>query len=392
MRAWLLTCALGGVFSLGLLPTASAQPLTLTLEGWGQTYRPAALANFEARAHEYPWLVAETQVWSGLSTQEDGVAGDVVVLAAHAREPSGHLEGRAGRFVLTTGAVRPVHIDGGLVRVQNDWGSALEVFGGVPVLPRFSARAYDWLVGARLSQRVWRAALGASYVHRRDRGVEVDEELGLDAVLYAVRNVDLSGRFSYDLVSRGMSELAATASIGPSERRVELFTSLRNASLILPATSLFSVLSDAVSVQAGASGRYRLAPRLRVGGLAAYRGSGELRGVRLRADATLWLDDEGKGAIDGAITRDGVEGARWTGLRLLIYRDLIEALRLMAELELVRADSDEKGRLWPWGRLSSRYAFLEHFQLSVGAEGSSSPQFVRLFQALVRVAYVGGFL
>jgi hypothetical protein len=74
-----------------------------------------------------------------------------------------------------------------------------------------------------------------------------------------------------------------------------------------------------------------------------------------------------------------------------VYRDVIEALRLMAELELVRADDEGSGaHLWPWGRLSGRYVLFEHWQVSVGAEGSASPQFVRLFQALVRLAYVGG--
>lgn len=373
-------------------PCSRAQPLTLTLEGWGQTYRPAALANFEARFHDHPWIRAETQVWTGQTPRADGVSGDVVVLAAYVREPSGHLEARGGRFVLTTGAVRPVHLDGASVRVQSHGGTALEAFGGVPVIPRFAERAFDWLLGTRLSQRFGRwGALGASYLERRKRGVEVDEEVGADAVLYPARRVDLSARWSYDLVSRGMSELQASGSFGGVERRGEVFVSVRNASLLLPATSLFSVLSDANSVQAGTSGRLRVAPRLRLDGLVAYRGIGDQHGVRVRVDATLWLDDEGKGALEGAITRDGVAGQAWTGLRALAYRDVIEELRVMAEIELVRADEDRgRGRLWPWGRLSSRYTLFERFQLSVGAEGSASPQFVRLFQALVRVAYVGG--
>lgn len=387
---WILLAHMLRVLCAG--GVAQAQPYTFSVEGWGQSYRPATLGNVEARAHEYPWLTAEAQVWTGLHPAAEGGSGDVVVLAAHAREPTGHLEGRAGRFVLTTGAVRPVHLDGGSVSVRGDSGTALELFGGVPVLQRFASRSYDWLLGTRLSQRLASVGvLGASLVERRDRGVEVDQELGADAVIYPARNLDMSARFSYDLVSGGVSETHASASLGSVERRIELFTNLRNASLIIPATSLFSVLSDAVSVQAGVSGRYRVAPRLRVAGVAAYRGVGELHGVRLRLDAALWLDDAGASALEGSVTRDGVEGQRWSGVRGLLYRDLMEHVRLMAELELVRADeSHGRGQLWPWGRLSGRYSFREHFQLSVGAEGSASPQFVQLFQALVRVAYVGG--
>jgi hypothetical protein len=388
LRPTLVCAVLGAALPL-LSVLARAQPTTLTLEGWGQTYRPAALANFEARAREYPWVQFEAQVWTGQIPRVDGATADLVVMAARFHEPTGHLDARIGRFVLSCGAVRPVHIDGGSVRVAGTWGTSLEGFAGVPVLPRFAMRSYDWLVGGRLGQRIgdW-AAFGASFVERRQYGARIDQEVGADLAAYPMRKLTFSGRFSYDLVSRGVSEVQANGSYGDVDRRIELFASARSAALILPATSLFSVLSDAVSVQAGASGRYRVAPRLRLGALAGYRAQGDLRGVRARAEATLWLDDEGASAIEGAITRDGVAGQHWTGLRALFYRDLIEHVRLMAELELVRSDHDRgQGRWWPWGRISGRYVFLEDFSVSVGAEGSASPQFVRLFQGLVRLAY-----
>jgi hypothetical protein len=230
--------------------------------------------------------------------------------------------------------------------------------------------------------------LGTSFVERRQYGARIDQEVGADATAYPMRKLTLSGRFSYDLVSRGVSEVQANGAYGDVDQRIELFASVRSATLILPATSLFTVLSDAVSVQAGVSGRYRVAPRLRLGALAGYRGQGDQHGLRARAEATLWLDDEGTSAIEGALTRDGVAGQRWTGFRALMYRDLLEQVRVMAELELVRSDRDQgQGQLWPWGRISGRYVFLEDFSVSVGAEGSASPQFVRLFQALVRLAY-----
>ena len=69
-------------------------------------------------------------------------------------------------------------------------------------------------------------------------------------------------------------------------------------------------------------------------------------------------------------------------------RELFENLRLLGELELVVADHPVgKGNLWPWGRLSARYTVRERWLFAAGAEGSSSPQFSRLFQALVRVGY-----
>ena len=90
----------------------------------------------------------EGLVWAGT---KPGVTGDVLVLALHLREPHGYGDVRVGRFVVATGAIFPVQIDGAEVMTRMPWGSSLEAFGGAPVVPRFGARAYDWLAGARLA-------------------------------------------------------------------------------------------------------------------------------------------------------------------------------------------------------------------------------------------------
>jgi hypothetical protein len=385
------------VFSTALPCLASkvrAQSYGGRVEGWGQTYRPAGLVSLEARAHAYPWLSAETQVWAGRSPFATQGNGDVLVLAVRAQDPTGHGDARAGRFVLTTGAVRPVHLDGAHLRGRLQVDTMLEAFGGVPVKADFAPRAYDWLAGGRLSQRLGEyGTLGASYVERRDHGREIDEELGTDLVIYLRSWLSLSGRSSYDLVSRGLSEINVTTSLGHVERRIELFGVSRNPSLVLPATSLFSVLSNTHSSEVGTSGRMLVAPRLRVEGLAAYRRAAQENGAHLQGSATLWLDDEHASAVEGVVTRDGVGDSAWFGLRALFYRDVLEGLRVASELELVRPDhSDGKGKVWPWGRLSARYTLLEHWRISAGIEGSSSPALQRLCQALVSLSYAAGTL
>jgi hypothetical protein len=366
-----------------------AQNFRSSVETWGQTYRPAGLMNLEARSVLYPWVRAETQVWTGRPATQDDPTGDVVVLALQAREPLGRLALHAGRFVLSTGAVRPVHLDGAHVVAQTLGGTSAEVFSGVPVVPRFGRRSYDWLVGGRVAQRFGSfGVLGASYVERRDRGRETSEALGGDLALYLLRRLSMSARASYDLVSRDVAEVAATGALGSIERRLELYGTLRNAALLLPSTSLFSVLSDAPSVQTGANVRVRVAPRLSLDSLLGYRAQGDRHGVRAMLGGTLWLADDASSSLEGRLTRDGVQSARWTGLRTLLVRALRPDLRLMAELELVIPDrSAGRGSVWPWGRLSARYTLRERWHFSAGAEGSSSPQFVRLFQALMRVAY-----
>lgn len=382
-----LVCLLCG-WSTG----AAAQRYGGRIEGWGQTYQPAGLLSMEARAHAYPWLTAETQVWTGSSPLAPQGNADVLVLSMRARDPTGHGDVHAGRFVLSTGAVRPVHLDGAHLRGRLEAGTMLEGFAGVPVAPAFARRAYDWLAGGRLSQRLgeWGTA-GVSYVERRDRGREIDEELGADLVLYLAPWLSLAGRTSYDLVSRGLSELNVTASAGEVERRLELFGILRDPSLLLPATSLFSVLSNTPSLQTGASGRLLLAPRLRVEALAAVRAAGGELGPHLELTGTLWLDDERGSAIEGTLTRDGVADSAWTGLRALFYRDVLVGLRLSSEVELVRPDEPLGGSsLWPWGRLAARYEVRPRWQLAAGIEGSASPTFTRLVQGLLRLSYEGG--
>ncbi len=369
--------------------TAEAQAFRTSAAAWGQTYRPAGLVNVEGRVYDYPWIRAEAQVWAGVSPHPEDGDADVVILSVDAAEPSGHARLRAGRFVLATGAVRPVHLDGGYVQGRIDAGTALEVFGGVPVRPRFAARAYDWLAGARLSQRILEiATVGVSYLERREAGREIDEEVGADVVIYPLADLTLSARSSFDLVSRGLSEVNISTAWGGIDRRIEPFFIIRNPSLMLPATSLFSVLSDAPSTQAGTSARLRVAPRLRLDAIAAYRGASDAHGARVALGGQLWLDDEGAGALEGRVTRDGVAGAKWTGLATRVYRDVLADLRLTGELEIVLPDEARNdGALWPWGRLSARYSVGEHWRFSAGAEGSASPQFQRLFQALVRVSY-----
>ncbi len=122
-----------------------------------------------------PGSSAEALVWTGDRGGAAAVTGDVLVLTVRLREPHGYVEARAGRFVLATGAVHPVQIDGAHVIARAPWGSTVETFGGLPVVPRFGARSYDWLAGGRVAQTVAersraRRLLRAAARGRRDLG------------------------------------------------------------------------------------------------------------------------------------------------------------------------------------------------------------------------------
>jgi len=145
--------------------TARADPLVLRGDALATT-SPTGLIALQGEDRMRPWADAEGLVWAGA---KPSVTGDVLVLTLRLRDPKGHAEVRGGRFVLATGAIRPVQIDGAEVTLRAPWGSAIESFGGAPVVPRFGARPYDWLAGGRVSQKLGtKAILGVSYIQRRE--------------------------------------------------------------------------------------------------------------------------------------------------------------------------------------------------------------------------------
>ena len=96
-------------------------------------------------------------------TQERPVA-DVLVLTVRLREPHGLGELRGGRFVFSTGAIRPVQIDGVSGIARSPWGTTVEAVTGIPVLPQSVPRATEWMGGGRIAQGVASRAHGRNLV------------------------------------------------------------------------------------------------------------------------------------------------------------------------------------------------------------------------------------
>ena len=310
--------ALGVASVLGLPSRADADPLRLRGDALAETQgtsSPTGLVVLQGEDSMRPWINVEGLVWAGWAGTPSAT-GDVLTLAVHLREPHGYAEARAGRFVLATGAVHPVQIDGAHVIARAPWGSTVETFGGVPVVPRFGARDYDWLVGGRVAETIAKAAtLGVSYVQRREDGEISNEELGADLAVAPARWCDLAAFGAYDLTSPGIAEARASAAVRSGDWRFELFGSQLSPGRLLPATSLFSVLGDMPSQPLGGTIRWRAAPRLDL--LASGAGQDVATGLGgngwLRA--TLRLDDRGNGSLGLEVRRVDVPGAQWTGVR-----------------------------------------------------------------------------
>ena len=377
---------------MGLAPRAAADPLRLRADALAETQgssSPTGLVVLQGEDAMRPWISAEGLVWAGATPS---VTGDVLVLSVRLREPHGYAEARAGRCVLATGAVHPVQIDGAQVIARAPWGSTVEAFGGLPVVPRFGARSYDWLVGSRVAQTIPNAGtLGISYVQRREDGEISNEELGADLAVAPTRWFDFAAFGAYDVTSPGLAEARASAAVRWTDWRVELFGSQMSPGRLLPATSLFSVLGDLASQTLGATVRWRAAPRLDVLASGAGQdvaggpgGNGWLR-------ATLRLDAQSNGSLGLEVRRVDVPGSQWSGVRAIAALPLGKGFRYSNEIEIVVPDHpDGRGAAWPWGLSALSWRSRDGWEVAGALEASSTPQQRYEADALLRLTVALG--
>jgi hypothetical protein len=354
---------------------AHADPLRLRGDAIAQTQgtsSPTGLLVLQGSEAAKPWLSVEGLVWTGAKPTW---TGDVLVLMVRLREPHGYAELHAGRFLVSTGAVRPVQIDGVDVVGRAPWGGAIEAFGGLPVAPRFGARAYDWIVGGRVSQTVEsKATLGVSFVERREYGEISDEELGGDLALALARWLDIAAFAGFDLVDPGITEARASAAARAGDWRVEVFASQLSPGRLLPATSLFSVLGDLPSQTAGATVRWRAAPRLDLLASGAGQDIGGVFGGNGWVRASLKLDDRGDGSLGAEVRRVDLPGARWTGARFVAALPIARGLRYSSEIEIVAADDPRgRGKAWPWWLSALSWRAHYGWEIAAGVEAFASP-------------------
>jgi hypothetical protein len=375
-----------------LAAEAHADPIRLRADALAQTEgsaSPAGLVVLQGRDAMRPWLDTEALVWAGAKPSG---TGDVLVLMVRLREPHGYGEVRLGRFVVATGAVHPLQIDGAHAIGRCPGGCVFEAFGGAPVVPRFAARSYDWVVGGRVAQTIASAAtFGISYVQRREDGEIANAEVGADLALAPARWLDLAAFGSYDVVDPGLAEARASIAARWDAFRVEIFASELAPGRLLPATSLFSVLGDLPSQTIGTTLRWRAAPRLDLlasgagqdvgGGLG---GNGWIRG-------SLKLDDRGDGTLGLELRRVDVPGARWSGVRAIGSLPLGHGFRHSFEIEAVVPDVPSgQGVVWPWGLSALSWRSRSGWELAAAIEASSSPRHRYEANALARVSCAWG--
>jgi hypothetical protein len=346
---------------------------------------PTGLVILQGQDKKYPWLDAEALVWAGARTDP---TADVLVLTLKLRAPRGWGDLRLGRFVFSTGAIRPLALDGVAATARAPWGLSGEVFAGVPVVPRFAISTHDQAAGGRLAQRIAsRATVGVSYTEQRARGVLSERELGADLALVPAPLLDIAARGAYDLVSPGIVDGNISGATRFGHFRVELFGTHRSPSRLLPATSLFSVLGDFPSQVLGGAVRWEAAPRLDV----MLTGGGQDIGGELGGYATLRgtlrLDEDGLGRVGLEVRRQDVPHSQWSGVRATVSEPLGDHWRVSSELEVAAADaSSDRGAAWPWGLVALGWRSRKGWEASAALEAGSTPRYRFEMNGLLRVS------
>jgi len=370
---------------------ARAEPLRLRGDALVQSNTPSPVGLLVLRGEDRlrPWIDAETVAWLGV-TDQPSATGDVLSLSVRARDLASGSEVRAGRMLVGTGAIRPLHLDGLRALGRFSGGTSAEVFGGVPVVRRFGYRDFDFATGGRLAQAFGdRATLGVSYLHRRKDGTLADEEVGADAAFTPERWFTAAARWAFDLTNPGTADALGSISMQNADLRGEVFATHRSAGRLLPATSLFSMLGDYAATTVGATGRYRMFPRLDV----VATGSGQVQdgaaGGQGLVRTTLALDDEWAGTLGIEARRVHFGTARWTGVRTTFTKPLGASFRVGAELELVVPDRPNgRGSVWPWALGAIGWRPARAWDVAVALEASRGPEYDAALATLLRATYV----
>ena len=375
--------------------SASAQyRLRADAYAFGTAPSPVGLLVFSGQAKPTDWADAEAVVWMGTGYQapDSQTKGDVLVANIRLREPHGWGELRLGRMLVTAGAIRPVQLDGVNAFGRIPHGPTLQVFGGVPVMPGFTAQEYDWAAGGRMAYRVAEfASAGVSYLQRRGQGRIAFEELGFDATTTPVRWLDAAGEVAVDLLHQDVSSARGSVAARFGPLRLEGFAVHRRPSHLLPATSLFAAIGDVPSTQGGLTASFRPAPRLDINAIGSADYIGGDFGGRASLHAILRLDDRGDGALGFELRRQWAPlTSSWTGGRLQARIPVAYRLRASAEIEVVVPDEpDGRGAAWPWGLVALAYspAFAPWLDVAGALEASASPTRLASFAGLGRMSF-----
>jgi hypothetical protein len=164
-----------------------------------------------------------------------------------------HLLVRLGRQLQIGGAARATQFDGLSARGLVGYGFGAEVFGGVPVQPRFGVSTGDAIGGGRVFwAHGFDSEVGASYVYKMRRGYVARNDFALDGSYTPLKAVTVSAFAQWSLEEARLAE-AKLQALWQISQKVTFTADLQRTEpdLFLDRDSIFAVFAEEVRNEAG---------------------------------------------------------------------------------------------------------------------------------------------
>jgi hypothetical protein len=327
---------------------------------------------------------------------QDRVDGDLQYGYLSYRGAKNNLLLNAGRQFVTEG-VATERIDGLSVRSDLAAGFAASAFVGSPVVSEPNFEGGDVIYGGRVSQgKQGLYSVGLSALRSEGDDDREREEQGIDIWVHPLKQVDITGRSSYNSLTSGWMEHAYTVSVAPMDQ----LNLSADFSRVNYNDFFYHVTTSALSLTNGI-----LLPNEEQTALGLRASYSPVKNLTLAADYKNFhysvagdADYFGGGAsyaLPGSLTTGfGVHRMDGASDRLQYTECRLYALKQLGKLDLaadffnVNYDqrvNDVKNSFALTG--SAGYRFTEKLKVWGDLEYSQSPDFDHEMRGLVRVAY-----
>jgi hypothetical protein len=340
--------------------------LRLVVSGWG----------------ELSFMISDSQL---------GATGDLDVGFLEGKLFRRRLLVRLGRQLVCGGAARLLPLDGAALTLRTLNNISVDVYGGVPVTPRFAVRQGDFAAGTRLYwQPSFHTAVGVSFAELLKDGRQARQDLGIDGRWRVVPMLTLSGYALVSLLELRLGEADLAASVQPRPSLVISADYRRSApDLFLPRSSILSVFSQETRDEAGGNVFWRALSRLRLEGdwhaIRDAAGFGQRGGARLSAslgpafETTLALEAR----FLRLATQDGYSEAR-----LYAIQRLPHALMATFDLDGYVLSRAINGRTFSLtSALTLGWEFAPRWRAVVSAIADTTPLLQRNFECLAKLVF-----
>jgi hypothetical protein len=352
--------------SLRDVPLRHVDDLRLVVAGWG----------------ELSFLVTDSRL---------GATGDLDLGFLEGKLFDRRLLVRVGRQLVFGGAARAQPMDGGSLTWRIWRRVGLNVYGGVPVTPRFGVHQGDAMTGGRL---FWRptvdSEVGASFLEMLNDGLQARQDLGVDGRWRIVRSLTLTGYVLASLLELRLTEADLAATWQP-RTSLQLGVDYRRTApdLFLPRSSILSVFSQETRDEAGGYAYWRPLPRLRAEAdyhvLLAEAGFGQRGGARV--SASLGAAYETTLAAEVRVLRLATANGYVQG-RLYAISRLTQTMVATVDFDLYQLEQPINGQTLSFtGAATLGWDFSPRWRAVVTAIADATPQVDRRFEGMVKLVY-----